>query len=96
MESRRRRKQTKLYKQWVKYGDLPSQVISKERAPDGASEIRGRERNEGRDRREVSRERDTEKDRGISRRQVWPLFILLVLILYVIVAAVVIFVIQSY
>ena len=87
MEFFRRRKQLKLYRQWVKHSNLPADAIPQELISGETSKTGGEEK--GREK------KDTEKPVPANIWRIRTLYILLALVILVIIVAVSILAIQS-
>ena len=85
MDFFRRRKQLKLYKQWVRHSNLPSDAIPQELITKETLKTGGEEK---------SREKDTEKPAPANIWRIRTLYILLALVILVIIVAVSILAIQ--
>jgi len=82
----RNRKQSKLYKQWVKHSGLPADAIPEELTHRDSLKKKSRE---------GSKERDREKSKEASRRQIQALYIVLAVGLLVIIVCIVLLVTKS-
>ncbi len=86
MKFLRNRKQSKLYKQWVKHSGLPADAIPEELTHRDSLKKKGREE---------SKEIGGEKNKDISRRQIRALYIVLAVGLLVIIIGIILLVIKS-